>query len=46
MKDEELIENIMTIYNTIVKALPRDKENLKNVELKFTMTKPLKILIR
>lgn len=46
MPDEHIIENIMIIYDTIVKELPRDKENIKNVELKFTMTKPVKIKIR
>jgi len=43
MKDEEILENIMTIYNAVLKALPKEKENLKNIELKFTMTKPQKI---
>jgi len=46
MKDEELIENIMVIYNAILKELPRDKENIKNIELKFTMTKPRKVQVR
>jgi len=46
MKDEDLIENIMTIYNAILKELPRDKENVKNIELKFTMTKPQKVNMR
>ena len=46
MKDEEIIENIILIYNAVLKALPRDKENIKNVEIKFTMTKPQKIKIR
>jgi len=46
MKDEELIENIVTIYNKVLGELPREKENIKNVELKFTMTKPEKIQIR
>lgn len=46
MDDEKIIENIMAIYETVVKALPRDKENVKNVEIKFTMTKPQKIKIR
>jgi len=46
MKDEELIENIMTIYNAILKELPREKENVKNIELKFTMTKPQKVNVR
>jgi len=46
MKDEEIVENVLSIFNAIVKAMPRDKENIKNVELKFTMTKPQKIRIR
>ena len=46
MKDEEIIENIMTIYKVIIKELPRQKENIKNLEIKFTMTKPQKILLR
>jgi len=46
MKDSDLIENASTIYKATVKALPRDKENIKNIELKFTMTKPQKIQIK
>lgn len=46
MKDEEIIENILAIYNSLLKALTRDKENIKNIEIKFTMTKPRKIDIR
>jgi large subunit ribosomal protein L1 len=46
MPDEEIIENIMIIYKAVIKAMPRDKENIKNVEIKFTMTKPQKIKIR
>ena len=46
MKDEEILENIMAVYNAVLKALPRDKENIKNVEVKFTMTKPQKIRLR
>ena len=46
MKDEDLIANIMAIYNASVKALPRDKENIKNIGIKFTMTKPQKIQLR
>jgi large subunit ribosomal protein L1 len=46
MKDEEIIENVSTVYNAILKALSRGKENIRNLELKFTMTKPQKIKIR
>jgi len=46
MKDEDLLENIQAIYNSLIKELPKDKENVKNIELKFTMTKPQKIKIK
>jgi large subunit ribosomal protein L1 len=43
MEDEKIIENILVVYNAILKNLPRNKENIKNIEIKFTMTKPQKI---
>ncbi|MFQ5532028.1 MAG: hypothetical protein ACE5ES_05425 [Candidatus Nanoarchaeia archaeon] len=46
MKDGEIVENIMSIYNSVLKALPRNKENIKNLEIKFTMTKPQKIKLK
>lgn len=46
MSNDEIVENVMSIYNEIIKALPRDKENVKNIEVKFTMTKPVKIQVR
>jgi len=45
MKDADLIENAMTVYNSLLKNLPKGKENIKNLEIKFTMTKPQKINI-
>lgn len=46
MKDEEIIENILSIYDAVLKAMPKEKDNIKNVEIKFTMTKPIKIGVR
>jgi len=46
MKDEDIIENITTIYNSLLKLFPRGKENIKNIEIKFTMTKPQKIRLK
>lgn len=46
MKDEEIMENITAIYNAVLKTLPKEKDNIKNLEIKFTMTKPQKIQIR
>ncbi len=45
MSDKEILENIMVVYNTVFKELPRDKENIKNIKLKFTMSKPQKIIL-
>jgi large subunit ribosomal protein L1 len=46
MKDEDLIENITAIYNGVLKAMTKGKENIKNIEVKFTMTKPQKIKLK
>ena len=46
MKDEEIVENVLTVYAALVKALPKEADNIKNIELKFTMTKPQKVRIR
>ena len=46
LKDEKIVENIMTVYHEIIKVLPRGKENIKNIEVKFTMTKPVKIKLK
>ena len=46
MKDEEVIENILMVYNAMLKNLPRNKENIKNIEIKLTMSKPKKIIIK
>ena len=46
MGDKEIIENVLQVYNTILKSLQREIDNIKNIELKFTMTKPKKIKIR
>jgi len=43
MKDEEISENILTAYNSILNVLPRKKENIKSVMIKFTMSKPQKV---
>ncbi|MBU0761337.1 MAG: hypothetical protein KJ858_06665 [Nanoarchaeota archaeon] len=43
MEDEKLIENIKEVYKTIENALPKKKDNVKNVMIKLTMSKPLKV---
>lgn len=43
MKDEEIAENIIYSYNKILSSLQKGKEQIKNVLIKFTMSKPIKI---
>jgi len=43
MKDEEIADNIEAAYNAVLNALPKKKENIRNVMIKFSMTKPQKI---
>lgn len=46
MKNDEIAENILAVYNNLLKSLPKGKDNIKNIEIKFTMTKPQKILMK
>lgn len=46
MKDEDLIENMTTIYNAVLKVLIKGNDNIRNLEVKFTMTKPQKIKLK
>ncbi len=46
MKDEDIIENIKSIYDGLVNALPTKRDNVKNVLVKFTMTKPVEVQIK
>lgn len=44
MKDSDLEENITFVLSSLEKILPKSKENIEEVLIKFTMTKPVKIL--
>ena len=43
MKNEDIAENAVVIYDTILNLMPNKKENIKNVMVKFTMSKAVKI---
>lgn len=43
MPDEKLAENATAIYNAVLAALPKGRDNLRSIMLKFTMSKPVKI---
>jgi len=41
--ENDVIENVLAVYNTTVKNLPNEYQNVKNVSLKLTMGKPVRI---
>ena len=42
MKDEQIIENIKAVYSAVENALSKKKDNIRNVMVKLSMTKPIK----
>ncbi len=42
--EEEIIDNILNIYNALIKHLPNETQNIKNVLLKLTMGKPVRVV--
>lgn len=43
MKDEEILDNIMTIYDQVINHLPNEKNNIQSVIIKLTMGKAYKV---
>lgn len=43
MKDEELIDNILTIHHAVVALLPQGQNNIKNALLKLTMSSAIEV---
>ena len=41
--EQEVIENILAVYQATVKQIPNEQHNIKNVALKLSMSKPVKI---
>lgn len=44
-KDEDVADNAVKVYNEVFKKLPRQKENIRSVLVKFTMSKPIHVKI-
>lgn len=43
LPEEQLADNALMIYNTVVNALPNGEHNVKNVFIKLTMGKPARV---
>ncbi len=44
MKDDEILDNIKTIYDQLIHHLPSEKNNIGTAYIKLTMGKPIKII--
>ena len=43
LTDEQIAENSISVYKKILEKLPRGKDNLRNVKIKLTMSKPVRV---
>ena len=41
LEDEKVVDNLISVYHKILSSLPKGKDNVKNVKIKFTMSKPV-----
>jgi len=41
LKDDEAVKNCVAVYNKLIDTLPRKKDNVRNIKIKFTMSKPV-----
>ena len=40
LSDEQIVENVLVVYNKLLETLPKKIDNIKNVLIKFSMGKP------
>jgi len=41
--EEEIIDNILTVYQGVIKQVPNEAQNIKSVLIKYSMSKPVKV---
>jgi len=41
--ETQIIDNILTVYQTVIKQLPNEAHNIRAILLKTTMGKPVKV---
>ena len=46
LDDEKIVENIVAVYNRILEALPKERDNVRNVKIKLTMGKPINVELK
>jgi len=44
LTDDQILKNIIVVYNKIVDNLPKKAENVKNILIKLSMDKPIRVI--
>lgn len=45
LSNDQILKNILVVYNKMIETLPKNKDNVRNVKIKFTMGKPVLVEI-
>ena len=43
MNIDDIAENALTVYNSLINVLPNEKHNIRDIYVKLTMGKPVKV---
>src|SRR3989338_2457856 len=43
MDSKDIVENALTVYSSLLQVLPNEKHNIKDIYIKLTMGKPVKV---
>ena len=43
MNANDIVENALTVYTSLLQVLPNEKHNIKDIYIKLTMGKPVKV---
>lgn len=46
LENEKIVENLISVYNQILNSLPKGIDNVRNVKIKLTMSKPVAVEIK
>ena len=44
LTDEQILKNILVVYNKLLETLPKKRENIRDILIKFSMDKPIKVI--
>jgi len=46
LSDEQIVDNAIAVYKKILETLPKNIDNIRNVKIKFTMSKPVGVELK